>query len=135
MDDRCALHLGLEHYFVIRNTISSLPDGGRRNDTTMEYDMKTLITLAFALTALSVALPFPAFAGSDGAIAVPYCASNAGSDHDTKSILTTELLVKNLTILSLDDWNGCLKAITVDSHGKSMTTFYDDSLNVVAQNG
>ena len=96
--------------------------------------MKTLVTLALALTALSVALPLPAFAGSNGAGAVPYCASNAGSDQDTKAILSTERLVKNLTILSRDDWNGCLQAITVDSHGKSMTTFYDDSLNVVAQN-
>lgn len=97
--------------------------------------MKTLTTLAIALTSLSLAVPLPALAGSNGAGAVPYCASNAGSDQSTKSILMTELLVKNLTILSLDDWNGCLKAITVDSHGKSMTTFYDDSLNVVAQSG
>lgn len=95
--------------------------------------MKTLITLAISLGALSIALPLPALANGVGS--VPYCASNAGSDHDTKAILMTELLVKNLTVLALDDWNGCLKAITVDSHGKSMVTFYDDSLNVVAQQG
>ena len=97
--------------------------------------MKTLTTLAIVLVALSVTLPLPAFANPNGTSAVPYCASNAGSDQSTKSILMTELLVKNLTVLSLDDWNGCLKAITVDAHGKSMTTFYDDSLNVVAQSG
>jgi hypothetical protein len=95
--------------------------------------MKTLTTLAIALTSLAIALPIPTFANAASAGAVPYCSSNAGSDQNTKSILTTELLVKNLTILSLDDWNGCLKATTVDSHGKTKVTYYDDVLNVVAQ--
>ena len=93
--------------------------------------MKTLITLAISLTALSIALPLPALANSVGS--VPYCASNAGSDHDTKAILMTELLVKNLTVLALDDWNGCLKAITVDSAGKTTIAYYDENLSVIRQ--
>jgi hypothetical protein len=95
--------------------------------------MKSMTKLA-AVLALFAALPtVPALSASTGTAAVPYCSSRPGEDHNLRQDLELRLLVKKQYIIALDDWNGCLKAITVDSFGKTTIAYYDENLRVVRQ--
>lgn len=98
--------------------------------------MNKLSTLALALTVAAVtASAAPAFAATSNVGNVPFCTSNPGADHNLRDQLNTELLVKNQTVLAIDNWNGCLKAITVDFSGKTTVAFYDETLSVIARQG
>ena len=96
--------------------------------------MKSMTNLAVVLAALLVAAPaVPAIAGPTGTGAVPYCSSHPGADHNLRQDLELRLLVKKQYIIALDDWGGCLKAITVDSSGKTTIAYYDENLKVIRQ--
>ena len=96
--------------------------------------MKSLTKLGLILASLLIAVPaMPASAAPTGTGAVPYCSSHPGADHNLRQDLELRLLVKKQYIIALDDWGGCLKAITVDSAGKTTIAYYDENLSVIRQ--
>lgn len=95
--------------------------------------MTKLWTLTLALSLVLIATSAaPSFAATTSA-GVPYCSSQPGDNSSLRDQLKTELLVHRQTILAIDNWNGCLKAITVDEQGNSTIAYYDDTLSVIRQ--
>ena len=96
--------------------------------------MKSLTALVLlAAASLSAVTAVPAIAAPTSAGSVPYCSSHPGEDHNLLQDLSLRLLVKKQYIIALDDWNGCIKAITVDSFGKTTIAYYDDTLSIIRQ--
>lgn len=90
---------------------------------------KTLTIFAAALVVSSAALvALPVFAATNAN--TPFCNSTTTTDSATRSVVD-ELHRAGASVLSTENWNGCLRAVySIDGHS-GMVFFDPDTLRVV----